>query len=317
MGLKLLVWRKRASAVLHGTRGLIRRGWTKLEWPGRMIAAGFVLQLAALLVAAAARLAGWARLGPATVAGLVILEVGAFTEIAGLVIYVVILLWRAWQNRSPGLGSFVGHFVLFCLFGLIASAVVIYFPVIMAALATSGGISIKTIFKTTVGGTAAFRNRWVFDTEFLCPWAIVALVVIIPQLLHEKLVRRPEFVLPAWLAGFAAVATWLVVFMLYFNGLRPPGGAGSLAVGATFTAVLLAPFYRFLARSCWDRGVAHVFNPRDWWSAWSKAYQELRLAFPSAAVAAKSTQTEDPHADPEPATTKVSADAGRGECDTP
>jgi hypothetical protein len=184
--------------------------------------------------------------------------------------------------------------VAWSLLALAATTVALFLPVIMAALATSGGISLNAIYKTAGGGQLAFRDWWLWDLEFWGPLAIIAFVVVIPQLLHKELRWRPEFILPAWLAGSAAVATWLVVFLLYFNGLRPPGGAVGLAVGATFAAALLAPFYRFFAISCWKRGVTHVFDPRDWWSAWSKAYQEVRLAFPRPAVAAKSTQTPDP-----------------------
>jgi hypothetical protein len=245
----------------------------------------FALMVASLPVAAAS-----AALRPLRLVAEVAYIAGFWGSVGAFVIFIVIGLWR---NRRT-VARELRRLLPFQLALLAAGIVAAFLPVIMAALATAGGISVNAIYKTTGGGTGAFRDWWLLDLEFWGPWAIIALVVVIPQLLRNELRWRPEFVLPAWLAGFAAVMTWLVVFMLYFNGLRPPGGAVGLAVGATFAAALLVPFYRFLAISCWNRGVAHVLNPRDWWSAWSKAYQEVRLAFPRPTVAVESTQTPDP-----------------------
>lgn len=284
MGLMLSVWRKRASAVLRVVRGLIGRGWTKLTWVGQMGVIAYALFTAGSLVARAS-----ATVMPVRIAGEVAAWVGTCGWVGAFVIIAVIGLWR-----SRALARELGRLMSWLLLALAAGIVAWFLPVIMAALETSGGVRVNAIYKATGGGTLAFRDWWLWDLEFWGPWVIVAFVVVIPQLLHKELRWHPEFVLPAWLAGFAAVATWLVAFLLYFNGLRPPGGAVGLAVGATFAAALLAPFYRLLAVSCWKGGVAHVIDPRDWWSAWGKAYQEVRLAFPSPAVTAKSTQTPDP-----------------------
>lgn len=41
-------------------------------------------------------------------------------------------------------------------------------------------------------------------------------------------------------------------------------------------AVVLTPFYRIVAKGCLQRGIAEVFDPWRWWSAWCIAYREMK-----------------------------------------
>ena len=295
MGLKVSALRKRASSIYHGARRLMSQGWTKLTWPGRLAAAGFVLLLLAGGLVFAGKASGFS---PASLAGGVAVTAGFLTVVVSAVIAIVIELWKLRRRvLSLRAGSAVSVVTLY----VGALVVLALFPVIATALATSGAIGVKAIYTATGGGTATFRNYWLGDIELWCPWTVLGLVVIFPEILHAKKVPwGPERVLPAWLAGFAAALTWLLVFLLYFNGLHPLGGAAALAVGGVFAAVLLAPFYQVLARSCWQQGAVKVFDPREWWSSWSKAYQEVRLAFPRLESAGKPPETEGPQAAPEP-----------------
>ena len=295
VGLNVSVWRKRASGIQCGARRLMSRGWTKLTWVGRLAAAGVVVLLAGGGLGFAGKASG---LSLARLAGGVAVTAGFLTVLVSAVIGIVIELWKLHRRvRSLGAARVVSAVTLY----VGALVFLALFPVIAAALATSGLIGVKAIYTATGGGTQGFGNYWLGIIILWCPSAVLGLVVIFPQILHMKKVSwGPERVLPAWLAGFAAVLTWLFVFVLYFNGLHPQGGAAALAVGGVFAAVLLAPFYQFLARSCWQRGTAKVFDPREWWSSWSKAYQEVRLAFPRLESAEKPPQTADPRAAPGP-----------------
>jgi hypothetical protein len=82
---------------------------------------------------------------------------------------------------------------------------------------------------------------------------------------------------PAWLAGFAAVLTVVYLLTLHFDNLGLANvHLGVLSVAAFGVAVVLAPFYRIVASACWESGIAVVFDPVRWWSAWGVAYREMK-----------------------------------------
>lgn len=85
--------------------------------------------------------------------------------------------------------------------------------------------------------------------------------------------------MPGWLAGFAAVLTVTYILVLHFDNLGLASWRlGALSVAAFGAAVLLTPFYRTVANACWSAGIAEVFDPVRWWSAWCVVYREMKGA---------------------------------------
>jgi hypothetical protein len=150
-------------------------------------------------------------------------------------------------------------------------------PAIFAVLATSGETSSAFAWFSFRPGTHRDTTIWSVPGA-VCLLGIPMLVVVIPEFLRSK--GRPwrdSSPVPAWLAGFAAFLTAAYILTLHFGG----GGLaewhlGALSVAAFGTAVLLAPFYRVVANTCWKAGIAVVFDPVRWWSAWCMAYREMK-----------------------------------------
>jgi hypothetical protein len=267
-----------------------------MGWLGAIGLVGFVAAELTYGAASGVRSAQLADEGVA-LAGYVALLLAAVT-------FLVIRLWRAWRAWQALARK---RRVALVITSFAAVAFLYLFPAIVIALATSGSnIGIGPLNISSSGSSSGGSGWWeplLVGVQLGCLGAVPALVVILPENFRKKKVDwRPDRVSPPWLAGFAAFATWLFIFLLHFSGLPTPGGVGVLAVTAFFAAVLLAPFYQFLARSCWQYGAAKVFNPREWWSAWSKARQEMRLAFDPGppAIGARSSQTAEPQTGPGP-----------------
>ena len=148
-------------------------------------------------------------------------------------------------------------------------------PSIFVVLATAGESS-NGVFAGFTGRPGIYIDFW-SPLEIVCFFGIPTLMVFIPGLLKSK--GRPwrdDSPVPAWLAGFAAVLTAVYILTLHFDNLGlAKWHLGALSVAAFATAVLLAPFYRIVANACWKAGIAEVFDPVRWWSAWLVAYREM------------------------------------------
>jgi len=113
-------------------------------------------------------------------------------------------------------------------------------------------------------------------------YAIPVLVIAVPEHLRKRgRATTPNSSVPAWLAGFAAILTWIFLILLHYGGQfmvaalqKTPQGV--LSVAAFGVAVLLMPFYRIVAKECLQRGAAVALDPMQWWSAWCAAYGEMR-----------------------------------------
>jgi hypothetical protein len=126
-------------------------------------------------------------------------------------------------------------------------------------------------------------GSWWALLALACLIGIPALAVAVPEYLHTRGRAAASSLMPAWLAGFASVLTAAFILVLHssWGGQSAPLGqapVGVLSVAAFGVAVLLTPFYRAVATQCLQRGIAAVFDPARWWSAWCVAYQEMRAA---------------------------------------
>jgi hypothetical protein len=111
------------------------------------------------------------------------------------------------------------------------------------------------------------------------------LVVAVPESMHAHS-RSASSLVTGWLAGFASVLTAAFILTLHFGGIAEvqmrTAQMGALSVAAFGLAVLLAPFYRFVASECAQQGIAMVFDPARWCSSGLAAFGEVIRA-PTAA----------------------------------
>lgn len=120
-------------------------------------------------------------------------------------------------------------------------------------------------------------------------WAELLLVIVMLWLLigvpnqayKLKLSKdgRAQHVLVGVITAAACVLTGTYLLLQHFGGgpLRSVK-RGPLAAGIVFTAVLVWPFYRSLARACWQRGARGVLNPKALKDPWRETVAEVRSA---------------------------------------
>jgi hypothetical protein len=189
-------------------------------------------------------------------------------------------------------------------------------PVIFIVLATSGGFrsAVLATFASDPGehGWGALGVRAAAWLEAGSLLGIPVLVVVGPEYLRTRgRAVAANSLVPGWLAAFASALTAAYIVLLHFGApgkaglVKSPLGAWSVA--AFGVALLLAPFYRVVAKECLQRGLAVVFDPGRWWSAWCVAYREMRGT--SAAIAEAG---EPALAAPVPALVDSTKDSGGG-----
>jgi hypothetical protein len=155
-------------------------------------------------------------------------------------------------------------------------------PVAFVVLARSGwSVSAVLPFISQVSS----GGRLLGDLEALLMYGVSLLVVVVPELLRAlgRAAAATSLLVPGWLAGVASVMTAASILMLHFGGFAeadlrktPMGVLSVVTFGVT---VLLAPFYRFVAKECLQRGIAVVFDPTRWWSSgWAAFAEVIRLA---------------------------------------
>src|SRR5882757_7001720 len=156
------------------------------------------------------------------------------------------------------------------------SAVVLFFvsPFVLATIGTSGGSerAAITAFQNELSGES---NVIAVETVFL--FIVLLIVVAVPQVMH-RLERpyKPDSRLPGWLAGLAAVMTAAYIISLYFDrSVLPSPNLGVVSFAAFGAALLLAPFYKAVARAEWQFGTETVFDPAQWWQSWCGAWQDI------------------------------------------
>ncbi len=155
------------------------------------------------------------------------------------------------------------------------------FPAFLVFLATNGNTGAFMFFNQSQSSS---HSAWLGGLEGLALLVIPALLLMIPQLAHRRLVwsSTPQLtrnVITGWLATGAALSTGLFAFMLHFYGGPLAGvGLGQLAVGMLFAVALLVPIYRSVARACWERGVLHIIDLGRWSADWRNVLGEWRAA---------------------------------------
>jgi hypothetical protein len=156
-----------------------------------------------------------------------------------------------------------------------AVALCLVFPVILVILVTSGSSG-----SATIGALSHYwvRGGAVTIVEMACLVGIVIMVVTVPEFLRIRgLAWTDDSPVPGWLAAFAAVFTVGYVLVLHFDRrVLASSNLGVLSAAAFGLAVLLVPFYRVVARTCWQCGVEVVFDPVQWWLSCRAAWREVR-----------------------------------------
>lgn len=152
-------------------------------------------------------------------------------------------------------------------------------PVLLSVLVTPSGShgALTALFGADHGIVSFSWSNWPYPLLLLCLVAIPQLLIAVPASLRVKgLAWREDSLVPGWLAGFAAVVAAGYLFVLHFLGdLLPKSGLGTLFVAAFGVAVVVAPFFKTVANSCWRGGVMVVLDPALWWSQWLIASKEM------------------------------------------
>lgn len=120
--------------------------------------------------------------------------------------------------------------------------------------------------------------------ELLLLFAVAWLLIGVPQQAFRiKLDRNgdgyAQRVLVGAITTVACAFTATYLFLLHFSGgPLATVDSGPLVTGIFLTAVLLWPFYRSLARACWQRGVTGVLGRMAWKKPWSEMVSEVHAA---------------------------------------
>lgn len=135
----------------------------------------------------------------------------------------------------------------------------------LAFLAASGSGSSPT---SPTWSTVYSENGAVSSDELASTIAVLGLLLWIPHLLFRiKLdVDGKDGVQSTLLAvitaGACALTGTYIILLHYADGPLRSVHVGTLVAGTLFTLVLVAPYYRALARTCWRRGMPLTLNPR-------------------------------------------------------
>jgi hypothetical protein len=162
---------------------------------------------------------------------------------------------------------------------LTVTALCFALPVLLAVLVTPTGShgALTALFGPDEGIVSVSPSDVLTGLLLLCLVVTPGLLIAVPTLLHAKgRASRENSPVPGWLAGLAAVVAAVEIFVLHFLGdLLPKSSLGTLFVAAFAVAVLMAPFFKAVARSCWRGGIMVVLDPVLWWSEWLIAFKEM------------------------------------------
>lgn len=163
----------------------------------------------------------------------------------------------------------------------VAVTVVVFFvglPVIFVVLASSDW-NISAVLP--LFSALPPSGRWLGLLEEVCLFGVPLLVVSVPESLYAR-GRVAGPLVSGWLAGLASGLTAAFILALHFGGIAEvdlrTAQIGALSAAAFAVAVLLAPFYRFVAKECLQQGIAVVFDPARWLSSGFAAFGEVLRA---------------------------------------
>ena len=239
-------------------------------------------------------IAGVAVIAVGILIGIWLMQTGVVVGAAGWVVVGVAFVWFLLASVKKAL-----HGARNSVLAVVSASAVVFlagFPLLVVMLSTASG-----------GASAAFvalvRNHGSTSTAAqagtVCAAAVPVLVVVLPEIVRRRLswcdapIGARE-TLPVWLATAAAFATWSYIFLLRFGGQalsgRQPFTTPQLAAIAVGVAGLLAPYYLFIARSCWKYGIAIVFDPGAR-GPLAESLGDIRHAlFPGSAAAERRTE---------------------------
>jgi hypothetical protein len=153
-------------------------------------------------------------------------------------------------------------------------------PILLPALVTPDGIrGALTALINPGQGLISFSPQDLFQPLLLlCFLGIPGLLIVVPARMRANCQAwREDSGVSGWLAGLGAVVAAGYLFVLHFlDDLLPKSGLVTLSVAAFGIAVLVAPFFKAIANSCWRGGVTTVLDPVSWGSQWLTAFGEMR-----------------------------------------
>jgi len=207
-----------------------------------------------------------------------------YASVPGIVAFIIV----ARYTIGIILQAYISSVTTIALWRALSTAVVFWFALMWAfvVLATSGNFYAAEIAYFTNG--PGNGGVWAIPEGF-CWFAIPAALLALPEYLHIKGRSAADASpVPAWLAGFAGTLTAVYIISVHYGGVPRSNDVKNVSLGvwsvAAFgVALLLAPFYRIVAKKCIRRGVVATFDPVLWWRAWCDAFNEIRGT--SAAVA--------------------------------
>lgn len=147
------------------------------------------------------------------------------------------------------------------------------------------------VFVATSGSAAALRAEAdafykdpssIIEYFELFIWiAIFGILAFGPDLVRRKLSLRDasesaQSLIPACIAAGATAATCAYLFLLHFSdGPLSDIKPGPLVAAILAIAVLVTPFYRFIARTCWKYGIIDALDPATWRAIWGNVWNEI------------------------------------------
>ena len=159
----------------------------------------------------------------------------------------------------------------------------------LATLATSGSLSSSSALPASSGD---------YRFETVLALAIVGTLVWVPQRLFTIKIdvdsnEGARRILLGLITAAASVLTGVYIVMLHFgSGQLSKIHLGALVAGMVFTVVLVAPFYRSLARACWRYGISGMFSPRTLRRHWGEALTEVEKSLNQAAELGRASSNE-------------------------
>jgi hypothetical protein len=158
------------------------------------------------------------------------------------------------------------------------------FPQFLVFLATNGNMD---VLKVTIGEAKSFgqNSGWAPWLGLLFLASVPFLIIATPEVLRRKsadvdLSEIAKGSLPGVPAIVAGLATGSYILTLHYTqGPLARTPLDELLFAILAATILLGPFYRSIARACWEHGVDWVFNPRNWLLTPLATINLLRQAF--------------------------------------
>jgi hypothetical protein len=192
----------------------------------------------------------------------------------GILVLVGVIIWAAIKRRRRLLRLTVQAmaWIIVASLSTLAIALVTF---LLALLASNGGARLSN----PITDVDSLRSRLIGILIGVTIWLLIG----VPHQAHKIGLDKEghgsaQSLLVRLLAATACLFTGIYIGLLHYTLLREIPVA-QLAVGIIFTVVLLAPYYRSLARACWRRGVPGILMVNeDAENPWRNTANELLAA---------------------------------------